>query len=122
LFIGSAPSAQCASLASFTSIRVSARLCKTFSAARDSDKGHKASKYNVFVVHTCMPELATQNYATYPIMPGALASIMHGQTWRDNGHLQGLMPVIKIVDGVRELVIGLLFTWAPAGTRSSRPQ
>ena len=37
-------------------------------------------------MHTCMPGLAVQNYATYPSMPGALPSIMPGQTWRDTGH------------------------------------
>ena len=33
-----------------------------------------------------------QNYATYPSMPGALASIMPGFPWRDNGH-KALCPL-----------------------------
>ena len=45
-----------------------------------------------------MPGLVVQNYATYPSMPGALASIMPGRTWRDNGH-KALMPVITYGKG-----------------------
>ena len=43
--------------------------------------------------HACMPGLATQNYAAYPYYARSIASIMPGQTWRDNGH-KALMPVV----------------------------
>ena len=51
-------------------------------------------------MHTCMPGLAVQNYATYPSMPGALPSIMPGQTWRDNGH-KALCPLSGALRGER---------------------
>jgi hypothetical protein len=45
-------------------------------------------------MHTCVPGLAVQSYATYPSMPGALPSIMPGQTWRDTGH-KALIPGVN---------------------------
>eukprot|EP01043_Picozoa_sp_COSAG02_P023462 COSAG02_NODE_1254_length_13584_cov_15.001483_13_plen_97_part_00 len=55
-------------------------------------------------MHTCMPRLTVQIYATYPYYAQPLASIMPGQTWRDNGH-KGLMPVITIVRQVHQSVV-----------------
>jgi hypothetical protein len=58
-----------------------------------------------------MPGQTVQNYATYPIMPGALASIMPGQTLRDNGHKALMLVIMPPFDLVGSIATAVWTLW-----------